>query len=311
MPEYCLSIKRLVALLAIASLGLPFLAPATPVRAEPLGAPLSGQVAGWEWASFPVPVKAGLLYDFTLTPYDGDADLYLYREAVQIEYSITSGTNVDHVQWRADQDGEVVAWVYGLGEGTTFELVANTVRESNGMRVGLQVGHWRNWEAGPPLSRNSGASGGGKTEAEVNIAIARETAALLEQMGYAVDILPTAIPRGYAADAVVAIHADGGPSNRRGFFSDTPAKSPVAGAEARLSNLIDQEYATATGLTRVYRSTVNTKRYYGYSRVTAKTPMVIVETGFLTNAADREIIVGRPDLAARGLANGIDSFLSD
>jgi N-acetylmuramoyl-L-alanine amidase len=39
------------------------------------------------------------------------------------------------------------------------------------------------------------------------------------------------------------------------------------------------------------------------------TPAVILETGFLTTAADRKIIVEQPELSAQGLANGIIIFL--
>jgi N-acetylmuramoyl-L-alanine amidase len=40
-------------------------------------------------------------------------------------------------------------------------------------------------------------------------------------------------------------------------------------------------------------------------------PQAIVETGFMTSASDRRILIGDPDRAARGIANGILRFLED
>jgi hypothetical protein len=41
------------------------------------------------------------------------------------------------------------------------------------------------------------------------------------------------------------------------------------------------------------------------------TPAAIVETGFLTSAVDRAVIVDSPAVAARGIAAGISAFLAD
>jgi len=283
-----------------------------PARAETSFAPLRSYVGEGEWASYPLDLAAGTTYEITLQPSKDDADLYLFRGDELLSRSLALGTAVDRVRWRADGDGEVTAWVCSYGSGTAFTLAVRAVADAPGKRVGLQVGHYRNWEAPYPYNVNSGASGGGKSEAEVNLAIAQATAAILRADGYVVDILPTALPQGYRADAVVAIHADGSSDpSRRGFFTDRPAKSPVAAAEARLSRLIDQEYAAATGLNYVYRSTVDSRYYYGYYKVTPDTPMVLIETGFLTSPADRQVIVAQPEVSARGIADGIERFLEE
>ena len=39
------------------------------------------------------------------------------------------------------------------------------------------------------------------------------------------------------------------------------------------------------------------------------TASLILETGFLTNPSDRKIIVSKPEVSARGLANGIIKYL--
>ena len=176
-------------------------------------------------------------------------------------------------------------------------------------RIGLQVGHWRNWEAPAPFNNNSGSSGGGKTEAEVNLAMAQATAALLRERGYIVDVLPTWFTAGYRADAFVAIHCDGGVSSKRGFFADRPASSATAARDARLVQLINEEHAAATGIPYVYRGTANTRYYYGFTRLQSQTPRAIVETGFLTNAEDRAVLIDQPQVVAEGLARALTRFL--
>jgi N-acetylmuramoyl-L-alanine amidase len=52
--------------------------------------------------------------------------------------------------------------------------------------------------------------------------------------------------------------------------------------------------------------------YRRHEHAVAKTtPAVIVEMGFLTNAADRALMLGRPDRVATGIANGITRYLGE
>ena len=80
--------------------------------------------------------------------------------------------------------------------------------------VSLQVGHWRN-EGLPEelkhLDGHTGASAGGVNEVDVNLAVARLTAALLQARGYQVEILDATVPVSYTTDLFLAIHADGSP----------------------------------------------------------------------------------------------------
>jgi N-acetylmuramoyl-L-alanine amidase len=176
--------------------------------------------------------------------------------------------------------------------------------------VGLQVGHWRREEASYPFSAASGSSGGGYTEAEVNLITAESVARHLSARGVQVDLLPTVIPKGYKADAVVAIHADGGPSSRRGFFVDQPARSVVSTLETQLSKSIVNEYSAAVAIPYVYRGTPNSQYYYGYYDVAASTPMVLIETGFLSNAEDRAILTEQSESTGAAIAEGITKFLN-
>jgi N-acetylmuramoyl-L-alanine amidase len=49
-------------------------------------------------------------------------------------------------------------------------------------------------------------------------------------------------------------------------------------------------------------------RWYCHA-VAPGVPQAILEAGFLTNAVDRRVPLGNPDAAARGIAEGILTFL--
>ncbi|HUE75671.1 MAG TPA: N-acetylmuramoyl-L-alanine amidase [Chloroflexota bacterium] len=293
-----------------------------------------------EWLPLSFTVAKGETYVAILTPHDDDADLYFYDpDGNEIGRGVKVGTAQDSVTWTSDRNGTAVAWVHGAGEAptsfvvsidgppslaysevATIQTVANSqVAAANaayalrsGMRVGLQAGHWRRHEATSSIRNNTGSSGGGFTEEQVTLSIARLTASRLSDLGYKVDVLPTVIPRGYEADVVISIHTDGGPASRRGFFADRAVRSLIPTVDDRLVRLLNQEHAAATGIPHVYYGgTVGTKYYYGYGLVAPRTPMALIETGFLTNAVDRAIIAHQPDRVAAGLTRALDRFLTD
>ena len=195
----------------------------------------------------------------------------------------------------------------------------NEPRPEGPPRVGLQVGHWKNQEVPEELERlkkNTGASGGGTTEVEVNTTIAETTATLLREKGITVDILPTTIPPGYRADAFVAIHADGNPDkNVNGFKVASPWREYTKGKTENLRLLTEKSYLEATELAIDPNISRNMRGYYAFSfwkfehAIHPLTPAVIFETGFLTSPHDQQIIVQQPQLAAAGLARGIGLFL--
>ena len=117
-------------------------------------------------------------------------------------------------------------------------------------RVGIQVGHWKTDEAPPELTKlvvQTGASWEGVNEVDLNLDIAQRVAVLLNSSGIAVDILPTTIPPGYLADAVVALHADSdGVGELSGFkMAHSARRGPY---EDALLNDVKTAYAKATGL---------------------------------------------------------------
>jgi len=203
-------------------------------------------------------------------------------------------------------------------EADPYGWIRDWSRPDGPAKVGLQVGHWKNEELPDELARlrgNTGSSGGGKSEWEVNLAIANLTAEILRQRHIEVDILPATIPKGFWADVFVAIHADGSEDRRSlGFKAATPRRD-FSGGASKLLALIEEEYAKATGLTYDPNISRNMTGYYAFSwwryehAVHPRTASVILETGFLTNANDRRIIVDRPDLSATGLAEGIIRYL--
>jgi N-acetylmuramoyl-L-alanine amidase len=187
------------------------------------------------------------------------------------------------------------------------------------LRVGIQAGHWRAAELPSEqthLHISAGTFAGGYSEAQVTLDIARRTAALLESIGVAVDVLPATIPARYSADVFVALHADGfAQASARGFKVATAwAASP---ASQRLFAALAAEYERATGLPRHGAATADMRGYYAFNyrryahAITKTTPAAILELGFLTNADDRALLTQSPDLAAMGIANGIVRYLNE
>ncbi len=186
-------------------------------------------------------------------------------------------------------------------------------------RVGLQVGHWRMDELPDELFRlrdNTGTAWGPYSEVEVNLAVAKRAAEILRSQGVDVDLLPGTVPPDYLADAVVAIHADGAwRPEARGWKVATAWRASEA--SRRLERAIAAAYPEATGLPEdKVGITYGMKGYYAFSRqrfrhaISPFTPAVIIETGFLTDAADRAVLVGRTGEVAAGIASGVMTYLA-
>ncbi len=186
-------------------------------------------------------------------------------------------------------------------------------------RVGLQVGHLRSNELPDELERlrtSTGARWGNVSEAELNLEIVNRVKPLLEAQGVMVDVIPATVPPAYSADAFLAIHADGAAgSGPRGWKLATPWRASEASKQ--LLAAVAAAYGPATGMPEdVGGVTINMKGYYAFSwrrythAIDRYTPAIIVEMGFMTNAADRAILFGQPDRVARGIADGILAYLA-
>ncbi len=186
-------------------------------------------------------------------------------------------------------------------------------------RVGLQIGHLRSNELPDELARlrtSTGARYGGVSEAQLNESIVMRVVPILEAAGIVVDVLPATVPPSYSADAFLAIHADGNASSRpRGWKLATPWRaSPASKA---LYAAVHSTYGGATGLPEDLNGiTSNMRGYYAFNfrryehAVAPTTPAIIVEMGYMTNAADRAVMFDQPDQVAWGIADGILRYLA-
>jgi len=200
----------------------------------------------------------------------------------------------------------------------SYEYLRNWTRPEGPAKVGLQAGHWKVNEIPEELHRlrgNTGATGGGKSEWEVNLKIAEETKKLLEEKGVVVDILPATIPVDYWADVFVSIHADGSTDTSKSGFKAANPRRDYTGNAIKLLEFIESEYQKSTGLEKDPNVTRNMRGYYAFAwwryqhAVHPMTASLILETGFLTNPLDRKVIVSQSQLSAQGLDSGITKFL--
>ncbi len=184
------------------------------------------------------------------------------------------------------------------------------------VRIALQVGHWRVEEAPRELSglRGNGTSWNGTHEREFNLEIARRTGAMLEELGYLVDILPAVVPPDYRAHLFLAIHADASNDrSARGYRVSAPRRDATGRAQDFV-DLLHQTYGPATGIRRLQDTTRRMRNYYAFNyrryehALHPMTIAAIIETGFLTNADDRAVIMNHPERAARGIVDAIKAF---
>jgi len=171
-----------------------------------------------------------------------------------------------------------------------------------GKRVGIVAGH---------SGFDSGAvCPDGLTEVEVNLAIAERTAARLRRAGALVDVLQEFDPQlqDYRADAFVSIHADSCEGDYSGFKVARVEHSAVPQAEDRLVDCLWQRYQAVTGLKPHPGSiTYDMREYHAFREINPQTPGAIIEVGFL--GGDRWLLTKRPELVAKGIADGILCFL--
>jgi hypothetical protein len=188
-------------------------------------------------------------------------------------------------------------------------------------RVGLQAGHYQAEDAADEyasLRRNPGAPGGGRIEWQVSIDVAQRAAEILRANGVEVDVLPTNISVRYRAHAFVAIHADGDESGRlRGYKTTRPNFSSIPEVDDQFDKIMYDEYGATTGLPdNSDYITGRMRNYYAFNArryqhaVAPGVPQVIVETAFMSNAVDRDILFNHADVVAQGIANGVLRFLA-
>lgn len=175
------------------------------------------------------------------------------------------------------------------------------------------------------------ATSSGYTESAFTLAVARETARILERRGARVMLTRdddagvgpcitrrARIGNREAADAAVSIHADGGPPDGRGFHVIRPTlieglTDDIYSDSRRLGRLMRAAYEERTGLPRA--------TYLGGGGLVARgdlgglrlsdVPKVFIETANMRNAADARKVASRRfrKRIARGIAEGVIRFL--
>jgi len=81
-----------------------------------------------------------------------------------------------------------------------------------------------------------------------------------------------------------------------------------------MERVLRETYGAATGLRNLPVSTRRMRNYYAFNSrryehaLHPMTIALIIETGFMTSARDREIILGAPERAARGIVEAIKAF---
>lgn len=220
----------------------------------------------------------------------------------------------------SDQDADATSVTTSNSESLTRQQPIEVVKSANReVRVGIQVGHWKNGELPDEFARlrvaGGGTTVGAITEWGVCLEIAELIATQLEVKGVIVDMIPATIPIDYEADAFVSIHADGNEDTSVSGFKVAAYTHDTTGNAELLSSLINASYAKATGIKIDSNVTDAMTQYYAFNSsrydhaISSTTPGVIVETGFLTSASDRRTIVAQPEKSAQGIANGIIEYL--
>lgn len=203
---------------------------------------------------------------------------------------------------------------------TKKNLFYDWERPDGPAKVALQVGHWKNSELPEELKKlrdNSGASGGGDTEWEVNLAIAEKTKSLLEEYEVVVEILPSTIPAKYWADVFLAIHVDGSEDLKKSGFKIAGPWRDVTGNAQELAKIVQEEYQKQTGLDIDPNITRNMRGYYAFSwwryehSLHPMTTAIILELGFLSNYSDRLLLVNNLEIPANAIADGIVNYLRE
>ena len=187
-------------------------------------------------------------------------------------------------------------------------------------RVGIQAGHWQIDQLPNELSSlrwDFGTSAGSTNEVDINLAVAQKVATELQKAGVATDILPATIPTDYCANAFVAIHADGNDDSTVRGYKVAPSSWDVDGKALALSNSLVQDYGQITQMRQNAGISANMTQYYAFNyqkfsaAIDPKTPGALIELGFITNSADRALLVHSSDLVAHAVATGILDYLNN
>lgn len=175
-------------------------------------------------------------------------------------------------------------------------------------RIALQSGHEN---AANNCNLNLRGGTGAPGEAEFTIRTRNRLSEILIQKGFQVylfDATANCTP-GLAKedyDLFLAIHYDAYINGSIGGFTDYPEPNTDFSTieSQRICKDIASEYFKHTGIQEVSRSNGNTRYYYMWKYLSAKTPCVLIECGVGQNPHD-SVILADTDRVANGIARGI------
>lgn len=187
-------------------------------------------------------------------------------------------------------------------------------------RVGLQIGHLeagRHPEELANLRYSTGASVNGVNEVDVNFAVAEILRDMLVNEGVVVELLPATVPQGYRADLFVSLHADSSEDRERRGYKSAVFRYERNDKDALLKQIIDANYFYFSGLPDDDNNVSGSMlEYYAFNHerfkhsVHPKTPAMIVEMGYISNAEDLAFLED-PVNPAYALKIGILSYLRE
>jgi N-acetylmuramoyl-L-alanine amidase len=171
--------------------------------------------------------------------------------------------------------------------------------KNNMFKIALQGGH---------LYRKSGSIGA-PGEQELTDRIRKRLAEILIARKFQVFLFNADPPYenlNQDFDLFLSLHGDADIYGTGGGFADFPEPS-TDGATAesqRIAKVINDTYFPETQIKYVNRSNKNTRYYYMWKQISAKTPCVIIEMGVVQNAHDK-VLLGNTELIAGALGRAI------
>jgi len=178
------------------------------------------------------------------------------------------------------------------------------------LRIGIISGHW-GFDSGTVCLN-------GVTENEVNLGIATLVQQQLNaQRKYQVDLLQEYDPRlnGYQGVVLVSIHNDSCVISNEfttGFKIAASSLGNNPERAQRLTNCLYDRYQKETNLPYHPGSiTPDMTDYHAFREIDPNTTAVIIETGFLSNPVDYDIVTVHPEIVATGIVKGILCYLNN
>lgn len=170
------------------------------------------------------------------------------------------------------------------------------------LHVALIAGH---------MSHDSGAvCEDGLTEADINLKVAHNVVASLQERGIRSEVYAEFDPRlqGYGGTALVSIHADS-----CDYFNDLATGFKISGSpltdSSQLSICMENEYQAATQLPyHANTVTEDMRNYHAFREIGPGVAAVIIEIGFMN--LDRELLTTNAHIPVEGIVNGIVCYLA-